>query len=259
MTINNAYLKTATEAAKESGKLFKKYFGHPKHVSKKQGNFRNLVTEVDLQIEKNIKKIINKNFPDHGFLGEETGWEDITNHDFNWIIDPIDGTTNYIQGIPMCCISIALWDKKGPLVGVIYNPITNQLFSAARGKGTYLNNKRIFVSKTSTAAAGLGGLGWSLQIPKAIKMYSTILPDIRKARVLGTTALQLAYVAAGIYDFYLVHEMHIWDIAAGILLIQEAGGKVSNWQGENPGLNDGNLVATNGKIHSEFLKLTKKL
>jgi len=259
MKNNYQYLKVAIAAAKDSGKIFKKYFGHPQHIKKKHGDPKNLVTEVDVRIEKNIKKLINKKFPSHGFLGEETGWEDIKKRQYNWIIDPIDGTSNYIQGIPMCCISVALWDKQGPLVGVIYNPLTNQLFSAGRGLGAYLNNGRISVSGVKKAAEGLGGLGWSLQIPKAIKMYQTIMPDIRKARAFGTTALQLAYVSSGIYDFYIVNDMHIWDVAAGILLIKEAGGKVTDWQGKQPGFDVKELVASNGKVHQKFLNLVKKI
>ncbi len=259
MNDTNRYLQTAIAAARLAGKTFTAHFGRPRQITAKGGNPHNLVTEVDVRIENNIRRLINKRFPAHGFLGEETGWEDRQQHKLLWIIDPIDGTTNYIQGIPLCCISIALWDRQGPLVGVIYNPLSRQLFSAARGRGAYLNGKKVSVSAAARAAQGLGGLGWSLQIPAAVKMFSKIMPDIRKARALGTTALQLAYVAAGIYDFYIVNDMHVWDVAAGILLVTEAGGRVTDWQGGRVGLSTSRVVASNGKMHLEFLRRVKKI
>lgn len=259
MKNSKQYLKVALFAAKQAGPIFKRYFGNPKKVSIKDKNIRNAVTEVDLRIEKLIRGIVHKNFPKHKFIGEEFGAENLLKNDMVWIIDPIDGTNNYIHGVPLCCISIAVWQNDRPAVAVLYNPLTNQLFSAVTGKGAFLNGKKIFVSQVKRVDMAYGGIGWSLKLGVAKKIFGTIVPFVNKSRALGTTALQLAYVAAGIYDYYTVNNMHIWDVAAGILLIEEAGGKVSDWQGNKIIYQVREMVASNGKIHSQLLKQLKKI
>lgn len=161
MKSQQQYLKVAIAAAKDSGKIFKKYFGHPQHIKTKNGNPRDLVTDVDLAIEKQFRELINKKYPGHLVLGEEFGApKTIANNKLIWIIDPIDGTTNFTQGVPLCCISIALWDKNGPLVGVVYNPITNNLFSASKNRGAFKNGKRIHTSSVPAANKTYGAVGW---------------------------------------------------------------------------------------------------
>lgn len=259
MENNEQYLKVALFAAKQAGPIFKRYFGNPKKVSIKNKNIRNSVTEVDLRIEKLIRGIVHKNFPKHKVIGEEYGAENFLKNDMVWIIDPIDGTNNYIRGVPLCCISIAVWQNGKPAVAVLYNPLAEQLFSATAGKGAKLNNKKIAVSQVGQLAMAYGGIGWSLKLDKAKKMFGTIVPFVNKSRALGTTALQLAYVAAGIYDYYTVNDMHIWDVAAGILLIEEAGGKVTDWHGKKIIYQVHEMVASNGKIHGQLLKQLKKI
>jgi myo-inositol-1(or 4)-monophosphatase len=253
------YLQAAISAAKKSGRLFKKSFGNAGVVSRKNDDIRDSVTSVDLAIEKQLRKELSKAFPKAKIIGEEMGSAKVLREDWVWIIDPIDGTNNYIQGIPACCISIALWHKGETIASVIYNPISDQLFSASKGKGAFLNGKRVKVSNIKTISLGLGGLGWSLDIPLAISMFKEMMTKARKVRALGSSALQLAYVSAGIYDYYVVNHMHIWDVAAGLLLITEAGGKVTDWQGKKPGLEIKELVASNGKMHQEILGQLKKL
>jgi myo-inositol-1(or 4)-monophosphatase len=260
MQKNDQYLKVALNAAKKAGVIFKKNFGKPKEVEEKGGNYRNLVTATDKNIERLIKKEIHSAFPEHKILGEEFGWlASKQQNGFSWLIDPIDGTTNFIQGIPLCGISIALWDKNGPLVGVFFNPITNQLFSAARGKGAFLNGRRIHISKTAKLKQALGGVGWSKSISLGKKLFFTLLPVARKSRALGSTALQLCLVAQGAYDYYVVGDMQIWDIAAGLLIITEAGGLTTDWKGRVPGIKTANIIASNGKIHKELLNRIKNL
>jgi myo-inositol-1(or 4)-monophosphatase len=259
MKNSEQYLKVALSAAKQAGPIFKRYFGNPKKVSIKDKNIRNAVTEVDLRIEKLIRGIVHKNFPNHKFIGEEFGSEILLKNDVVWIIDPIDGTNNYIHGVPLCCISIAVWQNGKPAVAVLYNPLNNQLFSAISGKGARLNGKKISVSKIKKINMAYGGIGWSLKLDEAKKMFATIVPFVNKSRALGTTALQLAYVATGIYDYYTVNDMHIWDVAAGILLIKEAGGKVSDWRGNKIIYQVHEMVASNGKIHNQLLKQLKKI
>ena len=256
---NDNYLQAAILMAQKSGKVFSQYFGKPKKVSNKNGNPKDQVTEVDLVIEKLIRGIVKKKFPWHKVIGEEFGASKILQQDFIWIIDPIDGTNNFIQGIPLCCISIALWHQGRPIAAALYNPITKEMFTAAKGKGAYLNNKPISVSRVAKAEQGLGGFGWSQNPNKAKKMFVAVVAFARKSRALGSHALQLAYVAAGIYDYYVVSDVNIWDAAAGILLIDEAGGKITDWHGNNLNLNTKELVASNGKIHTQLLGKLKKL
>jgi len=255
----NIYLQTATEAARQGGKIFKSYFGKPKGIRQKDGNPRNLVTAADKEIERLIKKIISKNFPEHQIIGEEYGDIKTPQKDMVWIIDPIDGTTNFIQGIPICCISIGLWDKKGPLVGLVYNPLSDELYTAVRGKGTYLNGRKISVSKVKNLSGALGGIGWTSEDNKARELFTMLLPVTRKSRSLGSTALQLCYVGIGVFDYYIISGMSIWDIAAAMLIVTEGGGKVTDWQGKTLGNDTGKITASNGYIHKELVSQTKTL
>ncbi|MCX6797472.1 MAG: inositol monophosphatase [Candidatus Doudnabacteria bacterium] len=248
------YYQVALAAVKQAAVVFKKNFGCPKTVSIKGGNYRNLLTEVDGKIEKMIRQKIHQHFPNHKIIGEELGWKKNGKNDMVWIIDPIDGTTNFSRGIPLCCISLALWDKDSPRLGIIYNPITNQLYSAQKGKGAKLNGKKIKVSKISKFADSIGGISWSLNLEAASKMFPKIIKSSRKNRALGSAAYQLCLVAEGAYDHLIINDAHIWDIAAGMLIITEAGGKISDWEGKRPDYKIRNLIASNGKIHNEILK-----
>ncbi len=256
-----SYLKVAISAAKQSAPLFKKYFGKPGKVSQKFGNKFNLFTPADVEIETLIKRKISRKFPHHQILGEESGWGKQKENEYKWVIDPIDGTGNFIQGVPLCAISIGLWDKKGPLMGVVYDPLHNKLYQALRGGGAKLNGKTIKVSKINKQENAFGGFGWNEAydptLLNATKLSSKIITSARKSRVLATTTLQMAYVAEGVFDFYAVNAIKIWDFAASIVLISEAGGKVTDWRGKPPTLKTNNLVATNGKIHQELIKKLK--
>lgn len=252
MISNQQYLKVAVEAAKKCGPLFSKYFGNAKDIQMKNNDPRNLVTEIDKAIEQQIRKTIVKKFPAHKIIGEEYSQDIVNKTDWVWIIDPIDGTTNYIQGIPLCCISIALWSHKGPQVGVIYNPILNQLFTAIAGKGAKLNNLTIKASKKNKLENAFGGVGW-LKVKQGIKLFSIMANNSRKLRVLATSALQICLVASGNLDFYVTNDIKIWDFAAAIVIAKEAGAKITDWQGRRPDLNTISMVATNGKIHQQLL------
>ena len=258
---NKVYLKVALKAAKESGKIFKRFFGRAEEVRHKDGNKLNLVSAADIAIENLINKIITVNFPEHQILGEEAGWGKQKENNFKWIIDPIDGTTNFIQGVPFCAISIALWDRRGPLVAVVYDPLHEKLYQAARGQGAKVNGKNIKASKIKKLPDAIGGFGWNEAydpgILSATRLSSKIITSARKSRVLASTVLQLAYVAEGVFDFYAVNAIKAWDFAASALLISEAGGKVTDWQGKSPKINTTNLIATNGKIHAELLKTVR--
>jgi myo-inositol-1(or 4)-monophosphatase len=258
MNQQELYLKVALGAAKKAGVVFKKNFGKPKHVSKKNGNYRNLVTEIDKNIESLIKREISKSFPEHRILGEESGWSGKTLADYTWILDPIDGTTNYIQGLPLCCISIALWDKRGPLIGVVYNPLSDMLFSALRGKGAYLNGQKIKVSSTTDVKNAIGSFGWT-DPEDGIKLYPKLVVASRKLRVLASSVLATCFVGNGIFDYYVVPKILIWDFAAGAAIILEAGGKITDFQGRPFTISSKSAVISNKKIHTEILNKLKDL
>jgi len=259
MIKNDLYLKTAVVAVKQAGPIFKKYFGCPKSVSIKHGDPHDLVTEVDRKIETEFRKFINKKFPDHKVIGEEFGTPTLLKNDLVWIIDPIDGTTNYIQGLPMACISIGLWDNKGPLVGVVYNPILNELYTAQRGKGAFLNGRRLRVSKINKFRLAYGGFGWGRDIAIAIKSFPLVISNTKKIRTLGSSTLEICLIARGVYDFLIQKRINIWDYAAAVLVLTEAGGHATDTRGLPINIGSKSILATNGKIHKEILQVIKKL
>ena len=251
------YLKVAEKAALESGKVFKKFFGHATGIREKKHEKRNLVTDSDLAIEKIIRNHISRVFPTHHVLGEEFGGlPKISKGQFIWLIDPIDGTNNFAQGIPLTCISIGLWDYMGPLASVVYNPVTEALYTAERSKGTRLNGKLVSVSKVADPMECLGGVGWTRSNSKKerAKLFRVGVEKFAKARALGSTTLQMCFVADAKMDFYFGIGMHIWDIAAAALLIQEAGGKVTDIRGKPLTLSARSVVASNGKLHNYIIK-----
>ena len=197
-----------------------------------------------------------KNFPTHKIIGEEFNKDAVQKKDLVWIIDPIDGTTNYIQGLPLACISLALWDKNGPLVAALFNPISRQLFTAERGKGAKLNSRPIFVSKEHRLSRALGGVGW-LRVEKGIGLFSLMAKNCRKLRILATSALQISLVGSGNYDFYVATDINIWDFAASVLIATEAGGRITDETGKKINLQTRNIVASNGKLHQQILDVIK--
>ena len=253
--VNDEYLKTAVDTAKASGKIFQRYFGKPKNVSIKNGDPKNFVTEVDQKIEKQIRKLLQKKFPTHKIIGEELGSHKLEKNDYIWIIDPIDGTVNFIHGLPLCCISIALWDSHGPLIAVVFSPALNLLFTAQRGKGANLNGRKIKVSDKKY----FGGFGWGRNPIQAAKNFPKIIKHLPKIRALGSSALEFAFVAAGIFDFHIQAGINIWDFAASVLLIQEAGGKVSDWKGKPLTLNSTHIAGGNKLTHPNLVKILKGL
>lgn len=253
----NQYLKVARAGALNGSKIFVKYFGKAKGIRNKQGLNRNIVTKADLLIEKILRKHISKAFPTHKILGEEFGGiPKIQKNEFIWILDPIDGTNNFAQGIPLCCISIALWDNKGPLMACVLNPITKEVFEAVRGKGTKYNSKKSKVSSVTEPKNSFGGFGWSSYSSKKEKdrMFFLASEKFGKVRVLGSSVLEMCFVASGKMDFFFIEGVKIWDIASGALLVKESGGKITNTKGQTLKLTDTSAIASNGKLHSYILK-----
>jgi myo-inositol-1(or 4)-monophosphatase len=249
-------LKTTLLNAIQAGAAqLQHYFHGSFKITNKEG-INNLVTEADHAAEKAIIELILNDFPDHFILSEETG-EIITNSEFKWIIDPIDGTVNFANGIPICCVSIGL-EKNGEMIlGAVYNPFMNELFFAQKGMGAYLNDKKIHVSeKTSVLKSCLvTGFPYTyLDAPNGpIQVFEKLIKQGIPVRRLGSAAIDLCWVAAGRFDGFYEHKLQAWDSAAGFLMVEEAGGKITDFENNYYSPYQPHILATNGKIHQELL------
>ncbi len=238
------------ESVKEAGKFIKDHFNTDFIITNKEGN-NNLVTEIDEQSEKIIRNIISTAFPDHGIIGEEY---EAKHKDaiYQWIIDPIDGTVNFANGIPLCCVSIAIMKNEEIIMGAVYNPMMDELFFAEQGKGAYLNDQKIQVSSQKELKTSCLVTGFPYFFPENINItsvFSNLVEQGIPVRRLGSAALDLCWVACGRFDGFWEFNLHPWDIAAGYLIVQEAGGKVSAFQNDESTVWDKESLATNGLIH----------
>ena len=252
-------LNVAVEAAREAGGYLKAHLGKVRSIERKAGEEKNLVTEIDKGSEELIIRMIRRHFPGHDILAEESGDANRARSDYRWIIDPLDGTTNYTHGFPVFSVSIGL-EKKGALeLGVIYDPNTNELFTAEKGKGACLNGRRISVSKTATLANSLLVTGFPYNIAEnphqAVERFVGFLMKSQAVRRLGSAALDLAYVACGRFDGFWEVALQPWDMAAGVLIVEEAGGKVTDFQGKPMDIYNKALLSSNGLIHQEMEKI----
>jgi len=257
------FKKVAVRAALKGGEILKKYRGKTKKIAHK-GRI-NLVTEVDFESEKTILKIIKKSFPEHEILTEESKQEK-RDSPYKWLIDPLDGTTNYAHGFPSYCVSIALEERKQIILGVVYNPVLDELFTAEKGKGAYLNNKKIFISQTKKLSQSLLATGFPYDIRESdvnnLDHFSNFALRAQAIRRAGSAALDLCYLAMGRFDGFWELKLSPWDTAAGSLLVLEAGGRVTDFSCGKYLIYRKDILATNGKIHREMigvLKLGKKL
>ncbi|MCX7920094.1 MAG: inositol monophosphatase [bacterium] len=252
-------IEVALAAAQEAGEIQKKNLGKIIRVMYK-GEV-NVVTEVDHLCEKKITDRIRRSFPDHQILAEEgtTGAKDSP---YKWIIDPLDATVNYAHGHPTFCVSIGV-EKDGEIIyGVVYAPMLNELFTAEKGNGAFLNGKRIHVSKTPDLIHALVSTGFSYDLRENpgydFENFYTISINCQGVRRDGCAALGLCYVAMGRYDGLWQSQLYPWDTAAGTLMITEAGGKVTDFKGKPFSIYQQEILATNGgKIHSEMMNLLK--
>lgn len=250
------YLKFAGATAREAGKiLLKKSRGKNEILYKGRVN---LVTAADLASEKFIVNSIERAFPGHSRLAEEISSRD-TGSEFNWIIDPLDGTTNYAHRFPFYCVSIALEYEGKIVVGVIYDPERNELFTASENNGSFLNGKSIRVTSQTKLSRSLLATGFPYDIGTSsednIDNYARFAKSCRGIRRAGSAALDLAYVACGRFDGFWELKLSPWDTAAGILLVKEAGGKVTDFQGKRFQIRNRYIVASNGRIHRQMLQI----
>lgn len=255
-------LNIATQAALQASKVILKFVDQIDKVEVAEKNQNDLVTQVDQLSEATIIEHIKKAYPNHTILAEESGRQGAENSDYCWIIDPLDGTKNFVHGVPHFAISIALSYKDKLEIGVVYDPIRQELFTATRGQGAYLNSRRIRVSQTKKLDQALIGTGFPFRdkhhLGPYLNTFQTIFPKASGIRRAGAAALDLAYVAAGRLDGFWESCLKPWDMAAGVLMIKEAGGIVSDYHGEGHYLEHGNIVAGNPKTHKELAGLIQQ-
>ena len=247
-------LAAATTAAYAAGRIIRDKSATVFRVDHKGA--ADLVTEVDLAAEKEIIAILAGVFPDHRIAGEESG-EGRGESDYLWWIDPIDGTTNFVHGYPFYSVSIGLEYRGDIIVGIVYDPTRNELFQAVKGKGASLNGTPIAVSKVRTLNDSLLATGFPYDRSKrqeALSIAARILKLVQGVRRDGSAALDLAYVAAGRLDGFWEFGLKPWDTAAGRLLVEEAGGRVSDFKGDLFDIRQGAVVAANPRIHAELIK-----
>jgi len=218
------------------------------------------VTEVDQAAEKIIIETLLQAYPDHGILAEESGREHGAKHsEFVWIIDPLDGTTNFIHGLPMYCVSIALAHRGVVQQAVVYDPTRNDLFYATKGRGAFLNDRRLRVSKRTRLSDALIGTGFPFRrgdnFKRYMKMFEAVMVECAGLRRPGAAALDLCYVAAGYYDAFFETGLQPWDVAAGSLIITEAGGLIGNFTGESDFLHQREVVAGSPKIYGQLVQI----
>ncbi|MDB5247671.1 MAG: inositol monophosphatase [Segetibacter sp.] len=247
--------QTLINATFAGARVLQQYFNGTFTVSSKS-NINDLVTQADIESEKAIFEVIKSEYPDHFILSEETG-ELKSSSNIKWIIDPIDGTVNFANGIPICCVSIGIEQDGKMILGAVYNPFINEFFFSERGSGATLNDKKIQVSDKAdlTRSCLVTGFPYSyLDVPNGpLEVFETLIRANIPVRRLGSGAIDLCWVAAGRFDGFYEHNLNAWDSAAGFLIVEEAGGKVTDFKGDYYSLYQPNLLATNGKIHEDLL------
>ena len=249
--------RTLIEAvAREAGALLYEKL-HDCHIVQYKGEI-NLVTEADRLSEALIVERINREFPGHDILTEESP-ETANGSSFRWIIDPLDGTTNYAHGYPVFCVSIALEVKGVIMLGAVYNPMLDELFTAERGSGAFLNGRRLTVSRAENLSRSLLATGFPYDIREDrnnnINYFEVMALSAQAVRRAGSAALDLAYIAAGRFDGFWELKLAPWDTAAGWLLVEEAGGSVTDLRGDPYHLHSKGMLASNGLIHAEMARI----
>jgi len=258
---HSALLNVMIAAARKAGRALKRDFGEIEKLQVSMKGPANFVSAADRRAEETLYAELSKARPGYGFLGEEGGAREGADKTHTWIVDPLDGTTNFLHGIPQFCISIGLERDGAVVAGVIYNPANEELFVAERGKGAFLNDQRIRVAARkrladSVIACGLPHLGRG-NLALGHKETVAVQEKVAGLRRFGAAALDLAWVAAGRLDGYWERDLQPWDMAAGLLMVREAGGYVSDCDGADQAMAKGHIVAANETIQKELLRLLK--
>jgi myo-inositol-1(or 4)-monophosphatase len=259
--IHSALLNVMTAAARKAARNLNRDFGEVENLQVSLKGPANFVSAADRKAEDILRAELAKARPGYGFLGEESGNQPGADKSHTWIVDPLDGTTNFLHGIPHFAISIAL-EREGTIVaGLVYNPISDELFVAERGKGAFLNDRRIRVAARkrlaeAVFACGLPHLGRG-DLAQFRQEFAVVQEQVAGLRRFGAAALDLAWVAAGRLDGYWERNISSWDMAAGLLIVREAGGFVSDCEGKDNMFATGDIVAGNETMHSELVALLK--
>ncbi|MNI02956.1 Inositol-1-monophosphatase [compost metagenome] len=262
---SKSFTAVAINTAAKAGEWIQSKLGDINHIKLKYSS-HDLVTEVDKGSEKMIRNLLLTHFPTHSFLGEEgvepgpaasaKALQEVSDEEYVWIVDPIDGTTNFVHGFPFFTVSIALAHRGEVIVGVVYDPLRDELFVAEKGKGAYMHGKKTQVSPELKLSESLLATGFPADhhssLPINLKGIQDLAPKVRNIRVAGSAALHLAYVAAGRLSGFWEIGLNSWDIAAGALLVQESGGRVTDTAGIPYSLAVRHVLATNGHIHDEL-------
>ena len=253
-------LHTAVRSVREGGRVILMYFNQLDRLEYSSKGRNDYVSQADVEAERAVLDVLTRAYPDHGIIAEESGERE--GSEYTWIIDPLDGTTNFLHGFPMFAVSVAV-KRAGVLEhGVVYDPLHDEMFTASRGEGAQLNGKRIRVSTTRNLAPSLLGTGFPFRdlgiIEPWMRSFQSLLPKTSGIRRAGAAALDLAYVAAGRLDGFWEFGLKPWDMAAGALLIREAGGLVADVSGGQDFLESGNLVSANPLIFEEFRKIVAR-
>ena len=256
-------IDTLKQIALEAGKIIKEGYASHKEVTHK--GVVDLVTEYDIRTEAFIIDRLKEAFPDHTLVGEESH-QGSYHYDKAIYIDPIDGTTNFVHGIPHLAISLGVWEQGKPVLAVVYNPILEELFWAVRGEGAYCNGQKLEVSGQNKLQNALIATGFpyakvhaGIEYRWVIDCMTNLLPHIQDIRRLGAAAVDLCYLAQGKVEAFYEIDLKPWDVAAGILIVQEAGGEVSNVNNKPYDFDDKSIVASNGKVHQQLMHYLEKI
>jgi len=258
--MNSSLLNKTIAAAETAGEIIREHWQRPRDVRYK-GRF-DLITETDAAVEAHLQERLREILPEVGFMGEESSNNLIPDGDC-WIVDPVDGTTNFVHGIPLVAVSIALWQKGATRLGIVSIPMLGECFYAERGQGAYCNGQPIRVSDIARCEQALVATGFpayddiEVQKGRILRWLGAVLPQCQGVRRCGSAAADLAYVAAGRYEAFYNPGLKPWDMAAGWLLVEEAGGRVTNILGEPLQFGDV-LLASNGRVHQEMVDLLRE-
>jgi len=259
------YLETAILAARDAGEYIRQAAADIGLLHIEQKSLHDYVSEVDRTAESKIAKVLGQRFPDHSMVGEEFGLRGANSAAYQWVIDPLDGTTNFLRSIPHYAVSIALLHKGQIVTAIVYDPAKDDMFTAEQGKGAFLNGHAISINNLSNIKGALLSTGIPFsgknldQISSFTHTMEGLLAEQTSGiRRLGAAALDLAYTACGRYDGFWEANLNIWDIAAGVLLVTEAGGVVTDLQGGQSQIISGNILAANSNVHADMLAITSK-
>jgi myo-inositol-1(or 4)-monophosphatase len=249
--------RTAIEAAQVAGAILSDYAREGFRVEYK--DTVNLVTDADRRSEQAVIDVIHKSFPAHRILAEERGRQPGADADYQWIIDPLDGTTNFAHGYPAYCVSIGVEYRGVPILGIVLDPTRNEVFFAEAGRGAFLNDRPLRVSHKPKLDVALLVTGFAYDIRVSpqnnLDNFSRFALTAQGVRRTGTAALDLCYVAAGRFDGFWELKLHPWDTAAGVVIVREAGGRVTDFKGRPHSIYEASILATNGLIHDEMLAI----